>query len=314
MPSQSPVDLARIALRRVAELQLPPTPENFARCYAEASGQTLPEAASNPPAFDAGMIQRVDDLVGRAVETTQVLSSGLGQHESNMAQSLESLLDGSSTDQEAGSLLRSVAQTTRDIHATVMASRAELLNTQRSLADIKAELIESRKLLGQDPLTGTENRRAMDAILEREISRSRRDGEPLAVVLVDIDHFKMVNDTHGHLAGDAALIHLTRIAKSLLRGNDAFIRYGGEEFLLVLPETGLQGGVSAGQRLQAALKRQPLVYHGKTIPMTLSGGVGALAKDDSEETLIRRADAALYRAKSGGRNQVLASVDTERSG
>ena len=203
-------------------------------------------------------------------------------------------------------LLQTIVATAKDMHATMRASHAELVDTRRSLVEIKAELVESRKLLGQDALTGTYNRRAMDAILEREIARARRDAEPLVVAMVDIDHFKNINDTHGHAVGDAALVHLARVAKSMLRGNDAFIRYGGEEFLLVLPETALQGGMHVAGRLQALLEKAPLVHEGKSIPMRFSAGVSALKDDDTEGLLLQRADGALYKAKRAGRNRVVA--------
>ena len=146
----------------------------------------------------------------------------------------------------------------------------------------------------------------MDAILAREIARARRDAEPLAVTMVDIDHVKAINDTHGHAAGDAALVHLARVAKSMLRGNDAFNRYGGEEFVLVLPETALQGSVHVAGRLQALLEKTPLVHEGKTIAMRFSAGVSTLNDSATEGLLIQRADEALYKAKRAGRNRVVA--------
>lgn len=306
--SLTPAELARVALRRIAELQIPPTPENYSHHYVQAggtlAGESSPATAGRSTA-DAQLMNRVDALLGKAVQTTETLSTNLDEQAGAFAGSLEAQVVEPELALTVTALLRVVAQRTKDIQATVNASQAELMVTRRSLSDIQAELIENRKLLDQDALTGTDNRRAMDAILAREMARSRRDREPMSVVMVDIDHFKAVNDTHGHVAGDAALMHLTRIAKSLLRGNDAFVRYGGEEFLLVLPETALQGGVAAGRRLQAALQRNPLVHAGKTIVMTLSGGVATLTAQDTEATLIERADAALYRAKNEGRNRVL---------
>lgn len=306
--SLTPAELARVALRRIAELQIPPTPENYSHHYVQAggtlAGESSPATAGRSTA-DAQLMNRVDALLGKAVQTTETLSTNLDEQAGAFAGSLEAQVVEPELALTVTALLRVVAQRTKDIQATVNASQAELMVTRRSLSDIQAELIENRKLLDQDALTGTDNRRAMDAILAREMARSRRDLEPMSVVMVDIDHFKAVNDTHGHVAGDAALMHLTRIAKSLLRGNDAFVRYGGEEFLLVLPETALQGGVAAGRRLQAALQRNPLVHAGKTIVMTLSGGVATLTAQDTEATLIERADAALYRAKNEGRNRVL---------
>lgn len=300
MPLIAPADLARAALLRIAELRVPPTPDNFEKFYYEAAG----EAARRVPARDEQVAARLHELVSQAASTTEQLNTGLQLKGDSLAASVENLAVAPA--ERAARLLGEIVESARDIRGTVQASHGTLLETQRKLAEIKAELVESRKLLGQDPLTGTENRRAMSAVLDREIARSRREGEPLAVAMIDIDHFKRINDTLGHDAGDAALIHLTRVAKAMLRGNDAFIRYGGEEFVLVLPETALQGGVQTAQRLQALLARKPFLYGDQAVPMTLSAGVALLKDDDGEQSLLRRADAGLYEAKRAGRNRVVA--------
>lgn len=300
VPMISPAELARVALRRIAELRLSPTPEHYEKFYYEAAGQV----AKRVPAVDEQVVQRLHELVAKASSTTEHLASGLQSTNNDLSVSIQTLAD--AYDGGASRVLSEIVASTRQIRATVEASHAELLDTQHSLSAIKAELVESRKLLGQDPLTGTENRRAMSAVLEREIVRARREGEPLVVAMIDIDHFKKINDSLGHDAGDAALIHLTRVAKTMLRGNDCFVRYGGEEFVLVLPETGLQGGVQTAARLQALLTKKPFVYDGQVVVMTFSAGVALLKDDDAETSLLRRADAGLYQAKREGRNRIVA--------
>ena len=297
-----PIDFARVALQQIAQRRIPPTPENYARYYHEAAG------AIPPPGSLAGgephWLQRVKTLVDAAAATTGELATDLDRCSTDMAAPLAAMLEDASRG-DGMQLLHELVATAKDMQATVLASHAELLDTQRSLAEIKAELTESRKMLGQDPLTGTENRRSMSVILEREVLRARSEGGLLCVAMVDVDHFKKINDTYGHAAGDAALVHLTTVARSLLRGNDAFIRYGGEEFLLILPETGSKGGVFVTERLQSLLEKTPLVYEGKTIVMTFSAGVSELRSDDTEQTLVKRADAALYEAKRAGRKRVV---------
>ena len=313
MASDTASDLARTALRRLAELRLPPTPENFSRLYEEAAANRPAGAAPAQPApvpkaapsLDEATVLRFDDLVGRAVTATTQLTSGLDRHDRELGASLDALVAGQAQ-ASAVELLRAVLSMTQEMHTTVKASQTELIETRRSLVEIKAQLKESQKLLGEDPLTGTGNRRALSTVLSAEIARSRRNDEPLSLVMLDVDHFKAINDTHGHAVGDAALVHLSSLARAMLRGNDAFIRYGGEEFLMVLPETALQGGVSTGQRLQNLLRRQPLVHRDKVIPMSFSGGVSELAAADTEDSLVQRADAALYHAKRAGRNLIVA--------
>ena len=309
----TPAVLARAALRRIAELKLPPTPALYTRHYYAAAG--APPAPDDQPKgepvaqanVDAQLLNRVEDILAKASSVTQDLADTVSTRSDEVAASLEGLIADAAMPASAIELLQAVVTSANAMHQTMIASHTELVAARRSLSTIEVELRESRHLLQKDPLTGTDNRRAMTAIIEREMARARRDQEPMSVAMVDIDHFKKINDTYGHAAGDAALIHLTLIARSILRGNDAFVRYGGEEFLLVMAETGLLGGVHVAERLQLALIKQPFIHLGQDIAMTFSAGVSVLADDDTEATLLRRADQALYKAKQTGRNKVLAS-------
>jgi diguanylate cyclase len=309
--STSPTELARAALRRIAEERLPPTPDVYARLYYETAGipQPQPVAVDTNARADLenqARVDQLDSLVDKIVATSESLASGLDQGRAQMEASLDSLIvDAPAND--TVQLLQVIVATAKDMHVTLKASHAELRDTQNSLTALRAELTESRKLLGQDALTGTENRRVMDAILEREMASARKEAEALSVAMIDLDHFKRVNDTYGHAAGDAALVHLTQLAKSMLRGHDAFIRYGGEEFLLVLPQTGLDGALYVAGRLQALLAKSPLIHAGKTIEMRFSAGVAAFKDEDTEASFVARADAALYDAKRSGRNKVVAA-------
>ena len=306
----SPAELARLALRRLAELKLPPTPELYAMHYYAAAGQEPPQAPAPAGAGPAGLVEqqllhRVDGIIAKASSVTQELADDVSSRSEEVASSLEGLVADADMPPNAVELLQAVLSSANAMHKTMLASHAELIDARRSLSAIEVELKENRHLLEKDPLTGTDNRRAMGAIIEREMARARRDREPMSVAMVDIDHFKNINDTYGHAAGDAALIHLTHIARSILRGNDAFVRYGGEEFLLVMAETALMGGVHVAERLQHALLKQPFSHHGQIIAMTFSAGVATLEDGDVEATLLKRADTALYQAKRSGRNRVL---------
>ncbi|NUZ08996.1 GGDEF domain-containing protein [Schlegelella sp. ID0723] len=248
-----PAEIARLALRRMAELKLPPTPETFAEHYYAVAGAS---AAPAPPlraaaAVDHQLLDRIHDVLAKATNVTQELADSVSTCGDEVAASLEGVV-ANPMPSDAIELLQAVVSTASAMHQTLRASQAELVEARRSLSAIETELKESRHLLEKDPLTGTENRRAMATILEREMARSRREKEPMSVAMVDVDHFKAINDTHGHAAGDAALVHLTQLARAILRGNDAFVRYGGEEFLLVLTGTGTQGAVFVTGRLQQA--------------------------------------------------------------
>ena len=156
-----------------------------------------------------------------------------------------------------------------------------------------------------DVLTGWLNRRALIDIAAREFARSRRSGKPMYVLAFDIDHFKAVNDRHGHAVGDEALCHVTTLAAGVLRGCDALFRTGGEEFVVLLDALDAAQARTAAERLREQVESHPLRSSGCVVPMTVSVGVAALdAHDATWEDVLARADNALYHAKQHGRNRV----------
>jgi diguanylate cyclase (GGDEF)-like protein len=167
------------------------------------------------------------------------------------------------------------------------------------------------KLSHTDELTGYFNRRHIVSRLEEEISRGMRYGSPLSVVLVDIDHFKRVNDTFGHLAGDRVLQAVADLFRSKLRESDLIGRFGGEEFLLILPHTDLMGAEAFCHRLRDHVEKQAIAVGEQTVHITASFGLASVSRDsDTWQKLLRVADRNLYRAKSLGRNRVIAEVET----
>jgi diguanylate cyclase (GGDEF)-like protein len=163
-----------------------------------------------------------------------------------------------------------------------------------------------RELATRDFLTGTHNRRHFLELAELEFGRVKRNEKPLSVAMLDIDHFKQLNDAHGHAAGDEALRVLAATCRSSLRTTDVFARFGGEEFVILFAETTLDGAMTVTERMQDAIARAPIpLPAGGTASLTVSAGVAELAPGESVEGLIRRADDALYRAKSAGRNQAM---------
>jgi diguanylate cyclase (GGDEF)-like protein len=166
--------------------------------------------------------------------------------------------------------------------------------------------IELKYLAITDPLTGLANRRHFSQRLEEELHRARRLNKPLAVIYIDIDHFKSVNDSLGHTAGDQALRHLGDICHQTLRDIDFIARVGGEEFIAIIIDSDLAQAVAAAERLRAAMADSPVILNeGTSTTVTISLGVAALAASDLHgEGLLRRADQALYAAKRNGRNRV----------
>ena len=159
-----------------------------------------------------------------------------------------------------------------------------------------------------DPLTGLMNRRAFDEALEAEVQRSRRRGEPFSVLMLDADHFKDINDEEGHAAGDRALQHMGTLLAAHMRDIDRVGRYGGEEFVVLLPGTALDDARVTAERLRQKVQALPPRWQERALPLTVSIGVAQWqAEGDDIAMLLARADAALYRAKEAGRNCVVAA-------
>jgi len=170
------------------------------------------------------------------------------------------------------------------------------------VTELQRELAEQAR---SDPLTGAMNRRALEEAALRETARSIRHSNALCAIMIDIDHFKRLNDARGHAAGDRALQALASQVKTMLRGQDSFARTGGEEFAILLSDTSISAGILIAERVRQAIEALEIPFDTGPIKFTVSAGVAQL---DSErggwEDMMRRADAAMYEAKEKGRNMV----------
>jgi diguanylate cyclase (GGDEF)-like protein len=179
------------------------------------------------------------------------------------------------------------------------------------LSDSNRELREANsrieRLAIQDELSGLYNRRYLLGALAREAARAQRIASPYSVCLFDIDHFKAINDSFGHAAGDAVIRQVAVVAGGGLRSVDAFGRYGGEEFLLVLPDTGQRGACAVAERIRASVEGAGFPRLPADRRVTVTIGVATSSRDEDVEALLGRADAALYRGKEAGRNRVAAA-------
>lgn len=292
-------DFARLTLHRLTESGLPPTPENYAQHYYEISGETPPRAPNTQSC--AEIMEAVRSILSSITDKTSGLATELGKQNQGMCKSIDAL----SLAQEHAEifrLLQLVVAQANTIQGTVENSRNDFLSTKLAIDHLSEELQETRQQLHEDALTGAQNRRAMDAILAREVARSSRTDSRLSVAMIDIDHFKRVNDKYGHDAGDKLLLHITMIAKSVLRDSDSLIRYGGEEFLIILPDSDTKGAEYVLGRLKQVISKSPLIYESHKISITFSGGIAQLKAGENGQALVLRADSALYAAKHAGRN------------
>jgi diguanylate cyclase (GGDEF)-like protein len=182
----------------------------------------------------------------------------------------------------------------------VMLGYTARLYTQR-VQDAEGQLYD---LATTDSLTGLWNRRQFLQLTHAEIDRARRHGTSLALVLADIDHFKQVNDQHGHDAGDRVIRHVASLLRQQARGGDLIGRWGGEEFVMLLPMTGGHGALELSERIRSRVERTPCEHDGVSMPVTLSLGVCEMQPGHSLDHAFKNADAALYAAKNAGRNRV----------
>ncbi len=173
-------------------------------------------------------------------------------------------------------------------------------------ADVEAQYHEEiYRMTIMDGLTQIHNKRYLFEALEREIIRGRRHERDLSTLLFDIDHFKRINDVHGHLAGDFVLKELARIVQSRIRRDEVFARYGGEEFAIILPETGMDGALALAESIRQKVAEHAFVFQADSIRVTISIGVALLKDTDrTASDLIKRVDERLYNAKNSGRNRV----------
>jgi diguanylate cyclase len=209
-------------------------------------------------------------------------------------------------------LLDDIMQDTRVIQASALRSHEELLITKKQadeaegrIKELEHELMQVSELVREDQLTGALNRRGLDEAIDVELKRADRNQTPLSLSLIDIDNFKILNDTLGHQVGDHALTHLTKVIKETLRPMDAVGRYGGEEFVIILPDTDLNAAVETIQRLQRDLTKKFFLHNNDKVLVTFSAGVALRAEGEDQESLIGRADKAMYQAKQTGKNRVV---------
>jgi diguanylate cyclase len=219
---------------------------------------------------------------------------------------------GAANIEELNQVLEEVLHETRAVQAEALASRDRMLAAHREMQEaearireLEAKLQHMSELVREDQLTGSLNRRGLDDVYERESARADRRGTPLCIALLDLDNFKKLNDTYGHLAGDRALRHLVKVVKETLRSMDVIARFGGEEFLILLPETDVEAAAAAMVRVQRELTKHFFLHDNEKMLITFSCGVALRRQNEDQAALMVRADQAMYKAKTTGKNRVV---------
>ncbi|MGD9600298.1 MAG: GGDEF domain-containing protein [Gammaproteobacteria bacterium] len=183
-------------------------------------------------------------------------------------------------------------------------------STTQELEGVNADLL---RLATTDALTGLLNRRSLSDLMAQEIARFRRNGRAFSVVLGDIDDFKRLNDAHGHQAGDAALVAVAGRLHEAVRTQDRVARWGGEEFLVFLPETGIAEAETVAERIRHALNARPVAHGERAFPVRMTFGVAEIAQGQSLDEVLVRADRALYAGKRAGKDRIVRAQDAPRS-
>ncbi len=245
-------------------------------------------------------VSRLADVTGHTVE----FHDKIGKYAERIAstESMDSLK----------TLVDELMSDTRGMQVDMMRSRDDLISArgqaeqaERRVRQLETELERVSEQVREDHLTGTLNRRGMNDAMQREIARASRTGKPMCVSMLDLDNFKKLNDTHGHAAGDAALVHLAKVIRHTVRPTDVIARYGGEEFVIILTDTDLDAAVAITVRLQRELTKRFFLHNNERLLVTFSAGVAQFREGEEEEHLVQRADQAMYRAKVQGKNQVV---------
>ena len=331
---------AEVALGQIKSLRQTAIPRNYEIWYVYATGYNSPlnkiineTLARNGKLTEADLEQiyetylsqikttdRIDKVGARVIgeidDVMTLITEALGMsasYDASLSGAAQKLSDAETRDQ-VKAIVETLVKSTREMRDTNKAledrlslSKSEISNLQQSLEAIRAESLT-------DPLTGLGNRKYFDRSIDAAVQNALANGEPLSLLMFDIDHFKSFNDSYGHLTGDQVLRLVGMSLKQTIKGQDITARYGGEEFAVVLPNTALRQALTVADHIRRAVMAKELKKKstGEILGrVTISVGVSMLKPGDDTDSLIERADACLYAAKRNGRNRVICEVDPE---
>ena len=331
---------AEVALGQIKSLRQTAVPRNYEIWYVYATGYNSPlnkiineTLARNGKLTEADLEQiyetylsqikttdRIDKVGARVIgeidDVMTLITDALGMsasYDDSLSGAANTLAAADNHDQ-VKTVIQTLVKATRDMRDTNKAletrlalSKTEISNLQHSLEAIRAESLT-------DPLTGLGNRKYFDRSIDYAVQSALASGQPLSLLMFDIDHFKSFNDSYGHLTGDQVLRLVGMSLKQTIKGQDITARYGGEEFAVVLPNTALRQALTVADHIRRAVMSKELKKKstGEILGrVTISVGVSILKPSDDTDSLIERADACLYAAKRNGRNRVICEVDPE---
>ena len=288
--------------------------------------------------LDFDVIEQAEHHIEEIVSKQDEIKSSLGEAKTTLKQMITCLVDniedlsastGDYHDKIAGysekishakeitdlnQLLVEILSETKQMQDSVLSSRdefiaarAEVEISERKISQLETELLEMGEKVHEDHLTGILNRRGLENAFERESARAIRSRRSMCFALLDIDNFKRLNDVHGHHVGDNALVYLVEAVKETTRPHDIVARFGGEEFVILLPDAKIEEAVTVVSRVRRSLTKRFFLHENKRLLITFSAGVAEYQMNESQDSIVVRADKALYQAKNNGKNQVVAA-------
>ncbi|MEA2928360.1 MAG: diguanylate cyclase [Hyphomicrobiales bacterium] len=334
---------AEIALGQIKALRQPAYPRNYEVWYSYATGynpalnQTINETLQRAGTLTGADIEQIYDTYLSPTRLTDRIDT-VGSHIVDEIEQVMSMIDaavGSATSyteslanatQHLGDakdreglrmIVESLVLATKDMEKNNQQLEESLKLSKQEINQLQVNLEAVRTESLTDPLTSLSNRKCFDQALDKALAQSGATGEPLTLMLTDIDHFKKFNDTYGHLTGDQVLRLVALAVKQNVKGQDIAARYGGEEFAVILPATPLRAALTVADHVRRAVMTKELMKRstGEHLGrVTVSIGVATAHKGETAQSLIERADACLYAAKRSGRNRVTCETDPEATG
>ncbi len=331
---------ADIALSQIKALRQAATPRNYEVWYAYATGyhpslnQSINETLQrNGKLTEADLEQvyvtylsptrltdRLDNVGNRVMDEINQVMAMMDAALGSASSYSESLADansklGAAKDREGlRAIVEGLVQTATEMQRNNQSLEARLSASKQEINELHENLEAVRTESLTDPLTGLSNRKYFDQSLVKALDDAKEHSEPLALVMIDIDHFKTFNDSFGHLTGDQVLRLVAATLRQNVKGQDIAARYGGEEFVIVLPNTVLRAAITVGDHIRRAVMSKELMKRstGQNLGrVTISLGVAIMPEGDDAQSLIARSDACLYAAKGNGRNRVICETDPE---
>jgi len=331
-PQETAAEFLRLAVPLMSRHQVPATPENYAVWYAYVSGdnpalreeidrlveqQTPFSDAVNTQLYrqfiadyDLGNVDKVKEGLHRILIEVGTSLSDAGQDADDFSGKLTALARESDAEQDAKhirGLLETLITETRAMQDSARNMQANFESKTQAIEELQQELKRERERAITDPLTGLYNRLALIDRLQAVLGEFVDGAEPPSIIMLDIDRFKRINDTHGHLVGDRVIRFVAQAFKKNIKGKDCAARYGGEEFTILLPETPPNGARSVAQVILQTVAKAQLVRADNKQPLgqiTISAGVAHYRRGEDIMDFIERADRALYQSKRDGRNRV----------